>query len=117
MSELVELHNDSYESTHIYKEKTKAFHDRHILPRTFVPKKKVWLYNSKLKLFPRKLRSRWDGPFIVTSVFPHGAIKLKDPKNGNLFKVNGQRLKPYIEGIEHREDVESVDLADPIYID
>jgi hypothetical protein len=69
----------------------------------------VWLFNSKLRLFPNKLRLKWDDPFIVTSVSPHGAVALRDPKNGNLFKVNGQRLKTYILGIEHLEDVESVD--------
>jgi hypothetical protein len=30
-------------------------------------------------------------------VFPYGAIKIEDPKNGNTFKVNGQKLKPFLE--------------------
>jgi hypothetical protein len=115
LSELEELRNDAYESARMYKERTKAFHDKHIRPKTFVPDQKVWLYNSRLSMFPGKLRSRWDGPFIVTSVSPHGAVELKDPKTGQFFKVNGQRLKPYIQGIAHNEDVESVDLTDPIY--
>jgi len=117
LSELKELRNDSYESAQICKERTKSFHDRHIRPKTFVPKQKVWLFNSKLQLFPSKLRSRWDGPFIDTSVSPHGAVELRDLKQGNLFKFNCQRLKPYIEGIKNTEDVESVDLANPIYLD
>jgi len=115
LSKLEELHNDAYESARMYKERTKAFHDKHIWPKTFVPDQKVWLYNSRLSMFPGKLRSRWDGPFIVTSISPHGAVELKDPKTGQFFKVNGQRLKPYIQGIAHNEDVESVDLTDPIY--
>jgi hypothetical protein len=117
LSELEELRNDAYESARVYKDKTKAFHDKHIRPKTFVPDQKVWLYNSKLSLFPGKLRSRWDGPFIVVSVSPHGAVELKSPKSGQIFKVNGQRLKPYIRGSEHIEDVESIDLIDPIYLD
>jgi hypothetical protein len=62
----------------MYKEKTKAFHDKHIRPKTFVPDQKVWLYNSKLSLFPGKLRSRWDGPLIVISVSPHGVVELRN---------------------------------------
>ena len=81
----------------------------------------MWLFNSRLKLFPGKLRSRWDGPYVVTCVFPHGAIEIKDPRIGNVFKVNGQRLKPYVEGISDGvvdgATVESINLMDPIYID
>jgi hypothetical protein len=60
LTELEELQNDAYDSSKIYKEKTKAFHDRHIRPKTIEPGQKVWLFNSKLRLFPGKLRSRWD---------------------------------------------------------
>ena len=54
----------------------KAFHDKHISRKIFEPNQQVWLFNSKLKLFSKKLRSRWDGPYIVNQ----GAIKLYDPK-------------------------------------
>ena len=75
----------------------KAFHDKHILRKIFEPNQQVWLFNSRLKLFPEKLRSRWDGPYIVNQVFPHGAIKLYDPKSEIFLKINDQRLKLYIE--------------------
>jgi hypothetical protein len=93
----------------------KAFHDRHISPKTFQSDQKVWLFNSKLWLFPGKLRSRWDGPFTVISVSLHGEVVLRDPKDGNIFKVNGQRLKPCIQNPEPGTDVESVKLTDPTY--
>ena len=115
MRKLEELQNDAYDSSRIYKEKTKAFHDRHIRPKTFESNQKVWLFNSKLWLFPGKLRFRWDDPFIVISVSPHGAVELRDPRDGNIFKVNGQRLKPYIQNPKPSTDVESVKLIDPIY--
>ncbi|XP_073106151.1 transposon Ty3-I Gag-Pol polyprotein isoform X1 [Elaeis guineensis] len=99
LNELEELRNEAYESVKIYKARTKAYHDKFIARKTFEPNQKVWLFNSRLRLFPGKLHSRWDGPFIVTQVFPHGAIELKNPKQGNTFKVNGQRLKPYIDGM------------------
>ena len=91
----------------------KAFHDKHISRKTFEPNQQVWLFNSRLKLFPEKLRSRWDGPYIVNQVFPHGAIKLFDPKSGNFFKVNGQRLKPYIEGMSLKQTIDPVALTEP----
>ncbi|XP_059663428.1 uncharacterized protein LOC132309092 [Cornus florida] len=65
LSELEELRNDAYESARIYKARTKACHDKHIVRKSFKPGNKVWLFNSKLKLFPGKLRSRWDGPYQV----------------------------------------------------
>jgi hypothetical protein len=114
---LEELRNDAYDNARIYKEKTKAFHDRHILPKSFVPKQKVWLFNSKLWFFLGKLCSRRDGLFIVTLVSPHGAVELRNPKDATLFKVNGQRLKPYIEGVARNGDAASIDLTDPIYLD
>ena len=53
------------------------------------------LVNSRLKLFPGKLKSIWSGPFTVKEVRPYGAVVLLDP-NGGEFVVNGQRLKPYL---------------------
>ena len=55
----------------------------------FVPGQKVLLYNSRLHLIAGKLKTRWSGPFTVQTVFSHGAVKISDPKNGQVFKVNG----------------------------
>ena len=49
---------------------------------------------------PGKLRSKWIGPFIVTNVFPFGAVEIKSDKTNKVFKVNGHRLKPFYEGFE-----------------
>ena len=57
---------------------------------------KVWLYNSRLKIFPGKLHSRWDGLYEVLEAFDNGSVLILDPKTKNSFKVNGHRLKPYI---------------------
>ena len=72
------------------------------------------MYNSRLHSFPGKLRSRWTRPFIVKNIFPHGAIEIENPKNGNIFKVNGQCFKPFLENFSQEE---SVNLEDPIYQD
>lgn len=115
LSELEEIRNEAYENSRIYKERMKVFHDKKILRKTFEPGQKVLLYNSRLHLFPGKLRSRWTGPFVVKRVFPFGAIEIEDPKNGNVFKVNGQRLKPFLENIVLED--ETISLENPVYED
>jgi len=81
--------------------------------KIFVPRQKVLLYNSKLHIFSEKLKSRWTWPFVVKNVFPHGAIEICDPKNGNEFKVNGQHLKLFLES-EPKADT-AMGLFDPMY--
>ena len=58
INELEELRNEAYENTRVYKERTKVFHDQAIMRKYFTPGQKVFLYNSRLHLFPGKLRSR-----------------------------------------------------------
>ncbi|CAN6685989.1 unnamed protein product [Malus baccata var. baccata] len=97
LNELEEIRNEAYENARIYKEKTKVFHDKMIQGKTFSIGQKVLLFNSHLRLFPGKLQSKWIGPFVVTNVFPHGAVQVKSLRNGDEFKVNGYRLKLYYE--------------------
>ena len=114
--EMTTFRNNAYESNRIYKEKTKMFHDKMIKSRSFVVGQKVLLFNSRLRLFPGKLRSRWSGPFVILNVFAHGAVEVQNLKNGNTFKVNGHRLKPFYEPAEVR-DVEEVQLRDPVPVE
>ncbi|XP_028082701.1 uncharacterized protein LOC114284026 [Camellia sinensis] len=79
LNELEELDNDAYESFKIYKARSKAFHDKHISHKSFKPHQKVWLFNAKLRLFPSKLRSRWDDPYEVIEVFLDGVVEIKNP--------------------------------------
>ena len=58
MNELDELRRESYESSRIYKERLKLFHDKNIVRKTLEPHQKVLLYSSRLHIFPGKLRSR-----------------------------------------------------------
>ena len=96
---------DSYENAKLYKERTKAFYDKHIIRKSFTVGQKVLLYNSRLHLFSGKLKSRWSGPFEVTHVSPYGAVEIKNLLNGSILKVNGQRLKPYLEGVENLGEI------------
>ncbi|GKD29233.1 hypothetical protein Tco_1240011, partial [Tanacetum coccineum] len=58
---------------------------------------RVLLFNSRLKIFSGKLKTRWSGPFTITKVFPYGTIELSQPDGPN-FKVNGHRVKHYFGG-------------------
>ncbi|GJR95035.1 reverse transcriptase domain-containing protein [Tanacetum coccineum] len=87
----------AYENSLIYKEKTKMIHDAKIKKRDFHVGDRVLLFNSRLKIFLGKLKSRWTGPFTVTQVFPYRTIELSQADGPN-FKVNGHRLKHYFGG-------------------
>ena len=78
LNELDEMRLFAYENAKLYKEKTKRWHDAKIKERVFESGQEVLLFNSRLKLFPGKLKSRWSGPFTVQEVSPFGAITVKE---------------------------------------
>jgi len=97
ISELEEWREKAYHSAKLYKERIKRWQDKRIKKKEFNPGDKVLLFNFRVQLFRHeKLRSKWDGPFKVVATSPHGAITLESDE-GNIFKVNGQRLKLYYE--------------------
>ncbi|XP_021603869.1 uncharacterized protein LOC110608894 [Manihot esculenta] len=98
LQELEEIRRDAYEASWDDKAKTKAFHDKHISRKQFQIGDKVLLFDSWFKLFPGKLRSMWIGPFLVEHVYPPGAVDMRIPKTGKIFKVNGHHLKQFYEG-------------------
>jgi len=59
------------------------YHDRKLLKKEFQPDQQVLLFNSKLKLFLGKLKSKWSGAFTIKEVKPYGSIKLMDPSSGD----------------------------------
>ena len=67
LNELEELRNEAYDNARIYKDKTKKWHDQKILRKELKLGEQVLLYNFRLKLFPRKLRSRWSGPNTIVA--------------------------------------------------
>ncbi|XP_047267641.1 uncharacterized protein LOC124898065 [Capsicum annuum] len=92
--ELDEFPLKAYESSVLYKEKMKRWHDAKILKREFRVGDDVLLFNLRLKLFAGKLRSKWSGPFVISNVYPNGAIELEDHEK-KKFMANGQQLKHY----------------------
>nr|GEU78850.1 reverse transcriptase domain-containing protein [Tanacetum cinerariifolium] len=74
--QLNELRDQAYENSLIYKEKTKRLHDSKIKDRVFNIGDRVLLFNSRLKIFSGKFKSRWSGPFTISHVFQYGTVEL-----------------------------------------
>nr|GFB28734.1 uncharacterized protein [Tanacetum cinerariifolium] len=106
LNELSELRDQAYENSLIYKERTKKLHDDKIKNRIFNVGDQVLLFNSRLKIFSGKLKSRWSGPFTISEIYPYGTAKLIHPDGCN-FKVNCHRLKHY-----HRGDPPPLEIPD-----
>nr|GEU89848.1 reverse transcriptase domain-containing protein [Tanacetum cinerariifolium] len=97
LNELNELRDQAYENSLIYKEKMKKLHDSKIKNRIFNVGDQVLLFNSRLKIFSGKLKTRCSRPFTITKVFPYGTVELSQPDGPN-FRVNGHRVKHYFRG-------------------
>ncbi|CAL8119103.1 unnamed protein product [Prunus armeniaca] len=76
LNELEEIRHESYENARLYKEQTKSYHDRNIQRKVFT---KGGLAHSLWSMF-----------------LP---VEIQNPKDGSTFEVNGQRLKPFYEGV------------------
>ncbi|GJW88149.1 reverse transcriptase domain-containing protein [Tanacetum coccineum] len=112
LNELMELRDRAYENTKIYKERTKRWHDSRLRgDKNFKVGDKVLLFNSRFKMHPGKLKSRWYDPNMVNTVHPYGTVEIID-KNGISFKVNGQRLKKYHDGHIDAKDKEVVEFEE-----
>ncbi|XP_075086246.1 uncharacterized protein LOC142168963 [Nicotiana tabacum] len=109
LNEMEEFRLHTYESAAMYKERMKFVHDK---KREFKSGDSVLLFNSRLKLFPGKLKSKWPGPFKVVNVSPYGAIELESEDGTRTFKVNDQRVKYYLGTTGERHLVEQFSLKD-----
>ncbi|GJW77397.1 hypothetical protein Tco_0139079 [Tanacetum coccineum] len=96
------------ELNEIYKEKTKKIHDSKIKNRIFNVGDRVLLFNSRLKIFSGKLKTRWTGPFTIAQVFPYGAVELSQTTDPNIQEIpSGESkndtlaiLRPVIGGLD-----------------
>ncbi|XP_058766159.1 uncharacterized protein LOC131639705 [Vicia villosa] len=90
--EIIEVENQ------FHKEKDKANHEGKTHHKNFKVGQMVLVCNSRLKVFPSKLKSKWSGPFVVKEVRNYGAIVVEDPKTQESWTVKEQRLKVYHDG-------------------
>ncbi|XP_060182265.1 uncharacterized protein LOC132611927 [Lycium barbarum] len=95
LHELDEFRYHAYENAKMYKERTKRLHDKRIQLHEFEPRQLALLYNSRVKVFGGKLKSKWSGPFQIVRVTVNGAVELKPLNSDESFLVNGQRVKHY----------------------
>nr|GEU98833.1 reverse transcriptase domain-containing protein [Tanacetum cinerariifolium] len=79
LNELNELRDQAYENSLIYKEKTKRLYDSKIKDRVFNIGDRVLLFNSRLKTFSGKLKSRWSRPFTISHVFHMALLSYPNP--------------------------------------
>jgi hypothetical protein len=112
LSKLEEWREKAYYNAKIYKERTKMWHDKRLKKKEFKPGDKVLLFNSRVKLFGHgKLRSKWEGPFKVIKVASHGVVTLQNDE-GKIFKVNGQRLKVFLDAQLPEEELDIVNYIE-----
>ena len=88
IKELEELRNDAYFNSRIEKYKLKKWHDQLIARKSFKQGDQVLLYDSKLQIFPSKLKSRWIGPFTIKEVYLNGLVNLPDLCHGRVSGIN-----------------------------
>nr|XP_009594646.1 uncharacterized protein LOC104091093 [Nicotiana tomentosiformis] len=111
-NEMEEFRFHAYKNAVMYKEKLKFIRDKKIFKQEFKSGDMVLLFNSRLKFFPGKLKSKWSGPFKVVNVSSYVAVELESEDGTRNFKVNGQRVKPYLGTIGERKLVEQLSLKD-----
>ena len=114
IAELGEWREKAYHSAKLYKERTKRWHDHRIKLKGFKQGDQVLLFILKVKLFgEEKLCSQWKGPYTVINSSSHGVITIQDD-DGNIFKVNGQRLKLFLEpshNANFNQELDRIDLT------
>ncbi|GKC84633.1 reverse transcriptase domain-containing protein [Tanacetum coccineum] len=76
LNQLDELRTEAYEHSRAYKKRTKRWHDSKIIDKEFREGEEVLVFNSRLKLFPGILRTRWYGPYTVSKVYPYGSVEV-----------------------------------------
>lgn len=88
LHELEEFRLHAYKNAKLYKEKTKQWHNKHIVSRLFEPGQKVLLFKSLSRLFAFMLKSKGSRPFEVVHMTDHGAVELWNEGKQSTFIMN-----------------------------
>ncbi|RVW13480.1 Retrovirus-related Pol polyprotein from transposon 17.6 [Vitis vinifera] len=111
LNEMEELRNNAYINSKVAKQRMKKWHDQLISNKEFQEGQKVLMYDTRLHIFPGKLKSRWIGPFIIHRVYSNGVVDLLNSNGKDSFRVNGYRLKPFMEPF--KSEKEAINLLEP----
>ncbi|XP_075103502.1 uncharacterized protein LOC142178075 [Nicotiana tabacum] len=113
LNELDEFRYNAYASSSLYKERMNYRRDKYIRNREFKKERMnyrrdkyirnrefkvgdlVLLFNSRMKVFSGRLKSKWSGLFEIVCVTPFGALDLKN-KSDEVSRFNGHRVKHYL---------------------
>ncbi|XP_042056313.1 uncharacterized protein LOC121800887 [Salvia splendens] len=102
LQELEELSIESYESAMWYKEKTVLLHAKNLRVKELQAGQKVLLFQSRLKLVPGKLKSKWIGPYTIVGLQANGAVEIQGSASNSIpFLVNGHRVKVFRDNDEN----------------
>ncbi|RVW12918.1 Transposon Ty3-G Gag-Pol polyprotein [Vitis vinifera] len=110
LNEMEELRNNAYINSKVAKQRMK-WHDQLISNKEFQEGQRVLMYDTRLHIFPGKLKLRWIGPFIIHRVWSNGVVELLNSNGKDSFKVNGYRLKPFMEPF--KSEKEAINLLEP----
>ncbi|KAL6324171.1 hypothetical protein AAG906_006442 [Vitis piasezkii] len=111
LNEMEELRNNAYINSKVAKQRMKKWHDQLISNKEFQEGQKVLMYDTRLHIFPGKLKSRWIGPFIIHRVYSNGVVDVLNSNGKDSFRVNGYRLKPFMEPF--KPEKEAINLLEP----
>ena len=96
LQELEELRLEAFDSAMWYKERTKHWHDKNLRVKELRVGQKILLFQSRLKLMPSKLKSKWIGPYTIVALRANGAVEIQgSAPNSVPFLLNGHRVKVY----------------------
>ena len=90
LSKLEEHRLIALQHQEIKKQQHKAWHDCNIKNKNLSVGDFTLLYNSRVKVKPKKLHTEWMGPYIVEEIHANRSIRLR-PLQGLIFRklVNG----------------------------
>lgn len=77
LNELDDFHLRTYEHSILYKKRMKMYHDHGSGHWKFILGDLILLFNSRMWLFSRKLKSKWFGSYKTTHVFNHRVVELE----------------------------------------
>ncbi|XP_042051601.1 uncharacterized protein LOC121796900 [Salvia splendens] len=101
IQELEDLRLESYDAAIWYKEKTKLWHDKNLRVKELQVGQKVFLFQSRLKLMPEKLKSKWIGPYTIVGLRANRAVEIQGVTPNSIpFLVNGHRIKVFRDSSE-----------------
>ena len=101
LQELEELRLKAFDSAMWYKERTKLWHDKNLRVKELRVGQKVLLFQSRLKLMPGKLKSKWIGPYTIVGLRANEAVEIQgSAPNSVPFLVNGHRVKVFRDNLE-----------------